>query len=168
MHACMAYLLALKHQKMCLSRASRTCATSQRIRKWKSPPRKTHMSLSFWGCFTDRWGIGIYEIECYMLRRFEKKMQVSFFDLPSSLRCRSFYEMVYEMRGEREAAKKSGRRDRIFYGERKAWRVGLCGSGNFTLSPRYKVCTIERERDFIFIFAFIYLFIYSKRASMRH
>lgn len=40
-------------------------------------------------------------------------MQVSFFDLPSSLRCRSFYEMVYEMREEQK--EKVGR---IFMGKK--------------------------------------------------
>lgn len=82
-----------------------------------------------------------------MLRRFEK-----------CIRRLSIFFTRWFTRCEREAAKKvGGRRDRIFMGK-KSLAGGTCGSGNFTLSPRYKVCMIERERDFVFIY--FYLFIY--------
>lgn len=40
---------------------------------------------------------------------------------------------------------------------KKSLAGGTCGSGNFTLSPRYKVCLIETE-GFCFYSFFILLF----------
>lgn len=167
MHACMAYLLALKHQKMCLSRASRTCATSQKNSKVEiSSPRKNHVLLSFSfcperGCFTGRWGIGMYEMTVICLDGSKKKMQAFFF---SSI----FYEMVYEMRETH--GKKKWAAGRNFYGEIKAWRVGLVGRGtsHYLLPPRYKVC--KRERGFIFILLLLlFIFVFSfQKASIRY
>lgn len=105
------------------------------------------------GRVTDRWGIGMYEMNCYMLRRFEKNASF-FFDLPSS-----FVDPFtrWFTRCERRTERKSGQRDGIFMGK-KSLAGGTCGSGNFTLSPRYKVCMIETERDFIFIFTFTFIY----------
>lgn len=67
----------------------------------------------------------------YMLRRFEKN--ATFF---SRLLLSIFYEMVYEMR-ETHGKKKVGGGTEFLWG-RKAWRVGLCGSGKLhtTVPPR--------------------------------
>lgn len=41
---------------------------------------------------------------------------------------------------------------------KKSLAGGTCGSGNFTLSPRYKVCKREGFY-FLFLLLFIYLFM---------
>lgn len=138
---------------MCLSRASRTCATSQRIRKVEIPAKKKPMCFFLFlrerkrGCLTGRWGMGIYEIDCQMLiRRFEKKMQVFSFR-------RSFTRWF--TRCERRTERKSGQN---FYGEEKlgGWDFVGPGTSHFLLPPRYKVC--KRERGFIFIFTFTFIY----------
>lgn len=48
-----------------------------------------------------------------------------------------------------------------FYGEEKLGGWDFVGPGtSHYLPPRYKVCMIETERDFIFIFIFTFTFIY--------
>lgn len=81
--------------------------------------------------------------------------------------CRSFYEMVYEMRETHRNKKWAGGGTEFLWG-RKAWRVGLVGRGtsHFLLPPRYKVCMIERE-GFNFLF-FFYSFFIRKKASIRY
>lgn len=149
----MAYLLALKTPKK--------CAYHGRVDRceYEIPAKKKPCVFFFKrGCFTDRWGIGIYEMTGICLDGSKKKMQVSFFDLPSSLRCRSFTRWF--TRCEREAAKKvGGRRDRFLWGN-KSLAGGTCGSGNFTLSPRYKVCMIEREGFYFYFYFYFYLFLF--------
>lgn len=66
--------------------------------------------------------------------------------------------MVYEMR-ETHRKKKWAE----FLWGRKAWRVGLCGSGNFTLSPRYKVQGMhdrDREGFYFYFYFYFYLFLF--------
>lgn len=85
-----------------------------------------------------------------MLRRFEKCIRRLSIFLRDGLR------------DARDAQKEKVGGGTEFLWGRKAWRVGLVGRGNFTLldylPPRYKVCMIERERDFIFILLFTFYF----------
>lgn len=136
----MAYLLALKTPQNVPITGESTCTNKVEVEILAK--KKPCVSFFFKrGRITDRWEM--YEMTVICLDGSKKKMQVSFF---SSI----FYEMVYEMRETHR--KKKWAAGQNFYGEIKAWRVGLCGSGNFTLSPRYKVQGVhDRERDLIFI-----------------
>lgn len=72
--------------------------------KVEIPAKKNMFFFSKRGRLTDRWGM--YEMTVICLDGSKNAFVV----------CRSFYEMVYEMR-ERSTEIKSGRRDRIFIGK---------------------------------------------------
>lgn len=94
-----------------------------------------------------------------MLRRFEKKMQVSFF---SSI----FYEMVYEMARDAQKEKVGGGTE-FFMGKEKlgGWDFVGPGTSHFLLGPRYKVC--KREGEGFYFYFLLFTFIFSKRL-LRH
>lgn len=100
------------------------------------------------GLFYGQMGMGMYEMTVICLDDSKNAFVV----------CRSFYEMVYEMRETHR--KKKWAAGQNFYGEEKlgGWDLWVGETSHYLLPPRYKVCMIETERVFIFIFTFTFIY----------
>lgn len=106
------------------SKNNQKCAYHGRVDicEYEIPAKKNMCFLFQEGSFNGQMGIGMYEMTVICLDGSKNAFVV----------CRSFYEMVYEMRETHRNKKVGGGAGQNFYGEIKAWRVGLVGRGNFT------------------------------------